>query len=302
MSIDERMVRFCKEHQITCLTNQPMRDYTSFRIGGPAKVFMEPSSVEQISLVMRFCSEHGIVPLMIGNGSDLLVCDEGIDRPVMRLGAAFASIRLESTDQIVCSAGVPLKKLCMFALENGLTGLEFAYGIPGNVGGAVYMNAGAYGGEMKDVVAEVTHVTMSGDVAVITGEECDFSYRHSVYTENGACIAWVRYQLAKGDTAEISARMEDLMNRRKTKQPLEYPSAGSTFKRPVGGYASELIDRCGLKGRRVGGAMVSEKHAGFVINYDHATCKDVLTLVAAVQDEVRRQTGFELECEIKIIK
>lgn len=298
---NQGLIRFCEESGITCLINQPMCAYTSFEIGGAAEVLVKPDSVEQIAQVMRYLTGQGVQPLMIGNGSDLLVCDAGIQQPVIHIGAQLGGVWLEGNDQIVCAAGIPLAKLCAFARDHALTGLEFAFGIPGNVGGAVYMNAGAYGGEMKDVVAQVTHVTPQGTTETVVGQQCGFSYRHSIYAENGCCIAQVRFQLAKGDSAAIRAQMEDLMNRRKTKQPLEYPSAGSTFKRPAGGYASELIDRCGLKGRQVGGAMVSEKHAGFVINYNHATCADVLALVRVVQDEVRRQTGTALECEIKII-
>ncbi|WP_312644456.1 UDP-N-acetylmuramate dehydrogenase [Hydrogenoanaerobacterium sp.] len=301
MGTNEQLVEFCKEHQITCLTNQPMKEYTSFEIGGDAKVMVKPSSIVQIQQVLRFCNTAGVTPLIIGNGSDLLVCDEGIARPVIQVGGAFSGIRIENGDQLVCEAGVTLAKACTFAWEHSLTGMEFAYGIPGNVGGAVYMNAGAYGGEMKDIVACVTHVTMAGEVETICGDACNFGYRHSAYTDNGCCIAEVRFQLSVGDATEIRAKMDDLMNRRVTKQPLEFPSGGSTFKRPVGDYASALIDRCGLKGRRVGGAMVSEKHAGFLINYDHATCADVLALVKVVQDEVKEKTGFELECEIKHI-
>lgn len=298
---NQGLIRFCGDYGITCFTNQPMSAYTSFEIGGAAEVLVKPASTEQIAQVMRYLTEQGVQPLIIGNGSDLLVCDEGIVQPVLHIGAQLGGIWLEEGNQVVCAAGVPLAKLCAFARNHALTGLEFAFGIPGNVGGAVYMNAGAYGGEMKDVVAQVMHVTPQGDTQTIAGEQCSFAYRHSIYAENGCCIAQVRFQLAKGDIAAIRAQMDDLMNRRKTKQPLEYPSAGSTFKRPAGGYASELIDRCGLKGRQVGGAMVSEKHAGFVINYNHATCADVLALVRVVQDEVRKQTGTALECEIKII-
>ncbi|MBC8546660.1 UDP-N-acetylmuramate dehydrogenase [Clostridiaceae bacterium NSJ-31] len=301
MLTTSQLEQICAAAGIPMLAGQPMSEFTTFRIGGPAELILQPDSIEQLAGAMRACKEEGVRPLLMGNGSDLLVCDEGIRRPVIQLGRQFARMWVEDGDQLVCEAGASLAKVCTFAWENALTGLEFAYGIPGNVGGAVYMNAGAYGGEIKDVVACVTHVTPEGEVETICGEACDFGYRHSAYTDNGCCIAEVRFQLQRGDPAVIRARMDDLMERRRSKQPLEYPSAGSTFKRPVGGYASALIDQCGLKGRRVGGAMVSEKHAGFLINYDHATCADMLELIRVVQEEVKKQTGFELECEIKHI-
>ena len=292
---------FCREEGITCLEGAPMKEYTSFHIGGPAAVLAKPAGTIQISRVMRYCNQNGLEPLIIGNGSDLLVSDAGIKRPVVQIGPELADMRLW-VGGVCCTAGVSLAALCVFAQRNSLTGLEFAYGIPGNVGGAVFMNAGAYGGEMKDVVERVTFVTKNGEIQTVSGPECEFSYRHSIFTENSGCITEVCFRLQPGDGAAIRARMDELMARRKEKQPLEYPSAGSTFKRPVGGYASELIDRCGLKGLRVGGAMVSEKHAGFLINYDNATCADVLALVKCVQDAVKAQTGFALECEMKYVE
>ena len=297
-----RFAAFCTENGIACTENEPMSAYTSFRIGGPAAVLSQPSTPQQVCAAMRFCTESGLTPLIIGNGSDLLVSDNGVSRPVIQLGAALSGMELAPDGRIRCQAGASLAALCVFAQKNGLTGLEFAYGIPGNVGGAVYMNAGAYGGEMKDVVESVTYATPEGELAVLPAAACDFSYRHSAFAENGGCIVEVTVALAEGDKEQIRTRMEELMGRRREKQPLEYPSAGSTFKRPVGGYASALIDECGLKGLRVGGAMVSEKHAGFLINYENATCADVLALVEQVQRIVREKTGFSLECEIKYVE
>ncbi|MBQ6626623.1 MAG: UDP-N-acetylmuramate dehydrogenase, partial [Ruminococcus sp.] len=189
-----------------------------------------------------------------------------------------------------------------FAQTNSLAGLEFAYGIPGSVGGAVYMNAGAYGGEMKDVVTSVTHLTQDGDIVTLPLDELDFSYRHSVYKENNSIILSATIELKPGDKDEIKALMDDILNRRKTKQPLEYPSAGSVFKRPEGNFAGTLIEQCGLKGKTIGGAQVSEKHAGFIINVGGATCDDVLNLVKFVQETVQRETGYFLEREIIHIK
>lgn len=301
MLTNEQLAAFCGEQNIACVTGEPMKNHTSFQIGGPAALLVQPASVEQLRALLGFCGSCGISPLIIGNGSDLLVCDEGLTRPVVQVSGKMNAMRVES-DLLYCEAGAALVKVCAFAQEHALTGLEFAYGIPGNVGGAVFMNAGAYGGEMKDVVASVKHITLQGEAIVLSGAACNFGYRHSVYAENGCCIAEVCFQLKHGNSDEIQSKMDDLMARRVSKQPLEYPSAGSTFKRPVGGYASELIDRCGLKGRRVGGAMVSEKHAGFIINCENAAAADVLALVKLVQNEVEKKTGIALECEIKMVR
>lgn len=295
-----QLAALCGGDNIPHVTGEPMKNYTTFKIGGKAELIIKPASVEQLQRVLSLCHSAGVTPLIVGNGSDLLVCDAGISRPVIQIGSAMAGMRVDG-EKLTCGAGASLAKLCTFAAENSFTGLEFAYGIPGNVGGAVYMDAGAYGGEMKDVVCEVFAVSPQGELKSFTTAECDFSYRHSVFAQNGYCITAVSFMLKRGEKTAVKARMSELMQRRTDKQPLEYPSAGSTFKRPEGGYASELIDRCGLKGRRFGGAMVSEKHAGFLINYENATCADMLALIKLVQDEVREKTGFSLECEIKYI-
>lgn len=297
-----RFAAFCAQNGIVCTQGEPMSLYTSFHIGGPAAALAKPSSAEQACAAMRFCAENALQPLIIGNGSDLLVSDAGVVRPVLQLGAAFSGMRLGEGGRVFCQAGASLAALCTFAQKHNLSGLEFAYGIPGNVGGAAYMNAGAYGGEMKDVVESITYATRTGEMAALSGAQCNFSYRHSAFAENGGCILEICVALHPDVGSSIRTRMEELMARRKEKQPLEYPSAGSTFKRPVGGYASALIDECGLKGLRIGGAMVSEKHAGFLINYENATCADVLALVKEVQRIVLEKTGFSLECEIKYVE
>ena len=278
-----------------------MRDYTSFHIGGACKRMVWPKSEEELAKILSYCDENGLPLYLVGNGSNLLVADEGIDGVVVQLGARFSGIRLEEGNLLVCEAGATLAKVCVFAREHSLTGLEFAYGIPGSVGGAAYMNAGAYGGEMKDVVAYCEHIAPDGTRGRLSGDELGFSYRHSAYCENGFCVSRVAFRLQPGDPKKIAAAMEDYMTRRKTKQPLEFPSAGSTFKRPEGNYASALIDQCGLKGVTCGGAQVSEKHAGFVINAGGATCADVLNLMDRVRDEVEKQTGYRLEPEVKMI-
>ena len=279
----------------------PMRDYTTFKIGGACERLVEPSSVEQISGVLAFCREHGIPLTLVGNGSNLLVSDTGIPGCVLHLGNLFSNITLEENNIVCCEAGASLAKTCVFAQKFALSGLEFAYGIPGSVGGAAYMNAGAYGGEVKDVILSCEHVDESGKQNRFTANELQFSYRHSIYSEKPYCITRIRFRLTLGNREEIRNKMEDFMGRRRAKQPLEYPSAGSTFKRPEGAYASALIDQCGLKGFSVGGARVSEKHAGFVINAGGATYADVRELICRVTGVVKEKTGFVLEPEVKII-
>ena len=293
---------YCESIGCACHADEPMSRHTSFKIGGPADLLVRPADAETAAKVMRRAGELGVALTIIGRGSDLLVSDEGIRGAVLSFDEQAAKPGMQGPETIFCPAGASLTALCVFAWQRGLSGLEFAYGIPGSVGGAVYMNAGAYGGEMKDVLESVRCLTPEGGERVLGAAELELSYRHSWFTGRpGHLITGAAFRLQKGDPAAIRAKMDDLMERRKQKQPLEYPSGGSTFKRPAGSYASALIDRCGLKGRRVGGAMVSEKHAGFVINYDNATCRDVLALVELVQKEVQEKTGYTLECEIKLL-
>jgi UDP-N-acetylmuramate dehydrogenase len=237
----------------------------------------------------------------LGNGSNVLFPDEGLERAVLHLGKKLSAMRLMNDTTIECGSGAPLKSLCEFAWENALTGLEFAYGIPGSVGGAIFMNAGAYDGEIKDVLIQAHHVSLKAEPGSFLGDALNMGYRRSVYSQGGFIITRGVFRLEKGDKAAIRAKMDDFMSRRRDKQPLEFPSAGSTFKRPEGAYASALIDRCGLKAKRVGGAMVSEKHAGFVINAGGATRADVLKLIELIQKEVKEKTGFELECEVRVV-
>lgn len=277
--------------------NSPMSEHTSFRIGGPAEYFISVSNVQQLQTVIALCKTSRVPYMFIGNGSNLLISDNGLKGAVIRLSGDFKEIETAG-DVIRCGAGTTLAKLCTFAQQNSLSGLEFAFGIPGSVGGAVYMNAGAYGGEMKDVLLRVTHLTPSGEVETVTADTLDLSYRHSIYKTNGCVVLFAEFQLRAGDKAQIKELMDDIMNRRVTKQPLEYPSAGSVFKRPEGAFAGALIQDCGLKGHSVGGAQVSEKHSGFIINTGGATCSDVMSLIAYVQNTVKEQTGFTLEREI----
>ncbi len=283
------------------IENAPMSKYTSFKCGGNASLLIIPDSCENLQKIIEFCYSKSINPLIIGNGSNLLVTDGGINGVVIKIGSKISKIELLDDTTIYCEAGVSMKSLCMFALENSLSGLEFAYGIPGTLGGAVYMNAGAYGGEMKDVLFSVNHIDENGILGELVKEKLDLGYRHSAYTDNGYTIISAILKLKKGNKAEIKEAMDDKLRRRKEKQPLEFGSAGSTFKRPEGYFAGALIEQSGLKGYTVGGAQVSEKHAGFVINKNGATATDVITLIRDVQNKVYEKFGVKLETEVKII-
>lgn len=294
-------IEFADEHGIKFLEREDLSKHTSFKIGGPAEFFVKPKNKEQVSAVVDYCEKNSVPLLPLGKGSNVLVSDDGINGVVMYFGSDFGKIELIDENTIYCEAGAGLAALCNFALENELTGLEFAYGIPGSVGGAVFMNAGAYGGEIKDVIVYADHVDKNGKAGKFTGEELEMSYRHSVYSGKEYFITGAAFKLKKGEKAEIKAKMDDLIGRRFDKQPMDKPSAGSTFKRPEGAFASALIDQCGLKGYRVGGAEVSTKHAGFVVNIGGATCEDVLRLIKDVQEKVKNDTGFSLEPEVEIL-
>ena len=292
---------FAEKLGATVEFNAPMKKYTSFKCGGNASLLITPDSSDSLQKIISYCYTKNVKPLMIGNGSNLLVTDNGIDNVVIKIGSKMSKIELIDDTTIFCEAGASLKSLCMFALENSLSGLEFAYGIPGTLGGAVYMNAGAYGGEMKDVLFSCKHIDADGNIGELSQDELDLRYRGSVYTDNGFTIVSAIMKLKKAEMTDIKAAMDDKLQRRKDKQPLEYPSAGSTFKRPEGYFAGALIEESGLKGYTVGGAQVSEKHAGFVINKNKATATDVITLIKDVQKIVFEKHGVMLETEVKII-
>ncbi len=277
--------------------NALMKEHTSFKIGGCADFFITANNVDELKAVISLCREHNVPYMIIGNGSNLLVSDDGIKGAVIRLEGDFKAITIEG-DTVTAGAGASLTRLCLDAQKASLSGIEFGYGIPGSVGGAAYMNAGAYGGEMKDIVVSCTHLDSDLNVGTFSGSDLDFYYRHSVYTDCGFIILSVTVKLTPADPVTVKAKMDLLMQKRMDKQPLEYPSAGSVFKRPEGAFAAALIDQCGLKGKSVGGAEVSEKHAGFIINRGGATCQDVLDLVKIIQDEVKAKTGFDLQREI----
>lgn len=278
----------------------PLQRHTSFRIGGPARRMAFPDSREQLVILLGLAQECGVKPFILGKGTNLLVADEGLDTLVIKTEQMSAIRQLDEVT-LEADAGVSLNRLAVFAQQLGLAGLEFAHGIPGSLGGAVYMNAGAYGGEMKHVVVEVVALFDDG-VRYLTGEEAQFAYRHSLFSDVDAVVLGAKMRLVKDDSAQIRQRMDDLITRRKQTQPLEYPSAGSTFKRPVGNFAGTLIEKTGLKGLTVGGAQVSEKHAGFLINIGGATCADVLELIEQVQKRVYEAHGVQLEPEVKIVR
>lgn len=281
--------------------DKPMCAHTSFRIGGPADRLVKVDTEQQLKSLLEFLNRENIPCFILGNGSNLLVRDGGIRGVVISLSGDFKKIELLDSSTIFCGAGVQLSALCIFAREQGLTGLEFAYGIPGTAGGAAYMNAGAYGGEMKDVLLSCQHMGSKGETGEFTGHELELGYRHSVYSGKSHVITGLKLGLKAGDKSAISARMEELMNRRRDKQPLELPSAGSTFKRPEGYFAAALIEECGLKGFSVGGAQVSEKHSGFLVNKNQCSCKDMLKLIDSVKAKVMEEKGLMLECEVKLI-
>lgn len=274
--------------------------HTTFRIGGAAELFVTASTAEQAAQVLRLCHETDTPLLLLGNGSNLLVSDEGVAGVVLRLAAGAPGWTIDGTT-VTADAGVTLAKLCVALGEAGLTGLEFAYGIPGTVGGGVYMNAGAYGGQLSDVIRSVTALTPNGEIVTLDKDELELGYRHSVFMKNGMIVWSVTMELQEGEPSAVRAAMADYLARRRDKQPLEYPSAGSFFKRPEGHFAGALIEQCGLKGFTIGGAQVSEKHAGFVINRGGATCADVMALGDEVARRVKDTFGVELEREVQFV-
>lgn len=282
--------------------NEPMAQHTTFKIGGAAALYIEVFKPSQLSQIIKICNENAFKYYILGNGSNLLVSDDGIDMVVITLKGDFKRIDRLDDNTIYCGSGVSLATLCREAENNSLSGLEFAWGIPGSVGGAVYMNAGAYGGEMKNVVYSVNHIDKEGKIGTIKNHDLDFSYRHSVYKDNGFVIIGITVKLKVDSKTSIRNRMDDYMQRRRDKQPLDYPSAGSVFRRPQGNFAGALIEQCGLKGKTLGRAQVSEKHSGFIINMGGATSKDVEQLIDLIQTQVKEKTGYTLEREIIFLK
>lgn len=294
----DRIFEFAAEQGCKVIRNAPMNKYTTFKIGGEAKLLAEVENKSQLSKLIVECNNNDVEYIVIGKGSNIIVNDNGLDMLVIKLSGEFTNIDRIDDTTLYCGAGLSLAGLCKEAEDNSLSGLEFAWGIPGSVGGAVFMNAGAYGGEMKNVVVSVNHIDKNGKFGTIKADELDFGYRHSVYKENGFTIIGAVFRLKLDNKTEIRNRMDDFMGRRKDKQPLEFPSAGSVFRRPEGAFAGALIEQCGLKGASVGGAQVSPKHAGFIVNTGNATSEDVRTLIKKVQDTVQKETGYYLKREV----
>ncbi len=297
--IDDKLLK-CFKDITTCHVNHEIKNYTTFRVGGQCDLLTLPTNEEEIRSIIQLCKQHSINYLILGNGSNILVRDEGIKGVVILLSKNFSDITVDG-EYVTACAGASLAKVCKVSADHGLTGLEFAYGIPANIGGAVYMNAGAYGGEMKDVLQSVTY--LDDDLQLVTSDlsKLSMGYRHTLFSDHNYCIISATFKLRAGDRLKIRELMEETMAKRVAKQPLEYPSAGSTFKRPEGYFAAALIEECGLKGATVGGAMVSKKHSGFVINYDNASCNDILALIDHVKQTVLEKKGVALECEVRLI-
>ena len=293
--------KFC-----TCLGSdnvklqEPMSKHTTFRIGGPADFYLCPQSTKEVQQTVQICKEENLPYFILGNGSNLLVSDKGYRGVIIQLWKNFSDISVKDCC-ITAKAGALLSKVAAEALEEGLTGMEFASGIPGTIGGAVFMNAGAYGGEMKDIIKEVKVLDDQGEIRVLSNEEMKLGYRTSIVKEKGYTVLSAVLQLKKGDVSVIRETMEDLKNRRTSKQPLDMPSAGSTFKRPEGYFAGKLIMDSGLRGFSMGGAQVSEKHCGFVVNKGGATAEDVTALIREVQRRVKEKFGVELETEVRFL-
>ena len=279
---------------------EPMKNHTTFRIGGPVDILVSPQSLAELQLTLDYCQRHGLPLVVFGRGSNILVRDKGIRGVAIKIGSNLQAMQVEG-EQIYAQAGISLALLAQRAASNSLSGLEFAEGIPGSLGGAIVMNAGAYDGEMQDRVTEVQAISIAGQERIFQSGELGFSYRSSVFQHNGFIIVAARLQLVKGNRESIRARMQAHSRSRREKQPLEYPSAGSVFKRPPGFYVGPMIEELGLKGCRIGGAEVSVKHAGFIVNSGSATASEVLELIAVIKQAAQDKYGVDLQPEIKVI-
>jgi UDP-N-acetylmuramate dehydrogenase len=281
--------------------DEPMRKHTNFKIGGNADVFVIAKNIEEIKCVIKFSKENNILLTILGNGSNVLVSDKGIRGIVLQVGTKEIKIEKQKNALVEVEAGVMLGALAQVLLKQSISGFEFAAGIPGSIGGAIRMNAGAYGGEMKDIVKDVTVLNEKGEISVLTNEECEFSYRHSRFTDSKEIVIKVTLKLPLGNEAEIKAKMDEYDQSRREKQPLNLPSAGSTFKRGSDFITAKLIDECGLKGYTSGDAQVSTLHAGFVVNLGNATAQDVLNVVNHVKQVVLEKTGKQIELEVELL-
>ncbi len=295
------LTELCSKFNCKVIAEANLSEYTTFKLGGACHALININSAESTAEILRYIRKNSIKYAVIGKGSNIIASDNGFDGVIIHFGSNYADITSDGT-YITAKSGAMLSAVCRKAQESGLSGMENLFGIPGTVGGALYMNAGAYGSEMKDIVVSAEYIDEKGTVQTIQAEDMDLSYRHSIFAENNFIITSVTVKLKEGDCNAVKSAMDECMRKRIAKQPLEYASAGSTFKRPQGSYASLLIEQCGLKGLSVGGAEVSTKHSGFVINKGDATCADVLELCEKVRSIVKEKTGYILELEPVILK
>ena len=298
----DRFIDTISSLDVKILEKEPMGKHTTFKIGGPADLFIVVNTKNSLIKILKAIKKFQIPFKILGNGSNLLVSDEGVKGAVIKLGENFKKIKILSKDsdkaKIYCGAGVQNSKFCIFAKENGFSGTEFLYGIPGTIGGAIYMNAGAYSSEIKDIVVSSESIAQNGETISLNKEQMKFSYRRSIFSENKNILISAIFELVKGDPEKIALKMEQDTKKRKGSQPLNFPNAGSIFKRPANNFASKLIDECNLKGLQVGGAMVSQKHAGFIVNTGNAKCKEVLEIIKTIKDTVAKKTSLSLDLEI----
>ena len=298
--IYKNLIDISKKLSCTVLLNESMKKHTSFKIGGDADVFIYVNNIESLKIIVGLITTENIPYFIIGNGTNLLVADDGFRGVVLNLQHGLKNIEIKKEENtIYCEAGVPLNKVCVCALQNNLSGLEFAWGIPGTCGGALSMNAGAYGSDISNVIESSKHLTPSGTTETLSKNELNLSYRKSIFSDKPFIISSMKFKLHKANEKDIRAKMYENISKRKSKQPLEYPNAGSIFKRPKGYFAGALIEQSGFKGKFVGGAMVSPKHSGFIINTGKATASDVSNLIYLIKDKVYKEFGVILECEIK---
>lgn len=295
------IIKLCNNLSCSVISNEPLKKHTSFKIGGPADLFVYVNSIDNLKIILNYINTQNIPFFILGNGTNVLASDEGFRGIVINLTKIKDKLFIVNNNIITCSSGVSLAKVCVFALKNSLSGLEFAWGIPGSCGGALFMNAGAYGSDMSDIILEGSHIKNDGTEEILEKDKLNLTYRKSYYTDKPFIITSIKIQLKNENPTIIRSKMYENILKRKTKQPLEFPNAGSMFKRPEGYYAGTLIEQCGLKGKKVGGAMVSPKHAGFIVNTGNATSNDVCNLVNLIKETVYKKTGVTLECEIKTL-
>ncbi|HBJ24787.1 MAG TPA: UDP-N-acetylenolpyruvoylglucosamine reductase [Ruminococcaceae bacterium] len=295
-----RLEEICRANGIPCESDKPLAPLTTMKIGGACDRLVTVTDEKELLTAVDSCRSEGIPYFILGRGSNLLVSSKGCRGCVINLAPGESPVFING-NEVTAWAGASLQRVCVLARDNSLAGLEFAYGIPGSVGGALFMNAGAYGGEMKDVVTSCRYIGADGGIHEMQAADMQLAYRSSIFSNGNYVITSVTMELRPGDKAEITVRMDELMQRRRDKQPLNYPSCGSTFKRPEGYFAAALIEECGLKGFSIGGAQVSDKHSGFVINRDNATFEDVMAVVGEVRRVVLEKKGVELECEMLIL-